>query len=103
MKVRFSYPSPRKDKKYQAVFTDGDFKKTVHYGQKGAQDYTVHHDDERKARYINRHKVREQWDDYMSAGALSYHILWSEKHIGDAIRKYRQRFNLEDGSIGMTF
>jgi hypothetical protein len=43
--------SNRKDKKMQAII---DGKKTVHFGQKNASDYTIHNDTERKERYIKR-------------------------------------------------
>ena len=111
MRVSF-FHSNRQGKKYVAIFTelnddeDGDYEKEikrVHFGARKPngqpyEDYTAHHDDERKARYIARHRAREDWNDYMSAGALSRWILWEEKDIGDAIRKYRENFNLENGS-----
>jgi hypothetical protein len=45
--------SNKPDKKFDAVI---DNKKTVSFGAKGASDYTLHKDPERKARYIARHK-----------------------------------------------
>ena len=87
MRVSF-FHSNRQGKKYVAIFTelnddeDGDYEKEikrVHFGARGYEDYTTHHDDERKARYIARHRAREDWNDYMSAGALSRWILWEEK------------------------
>ena len=47
--------STRPDKKLMAV-TNG---KTVHFGQKGASDYTQHKDAARKDAYIARHAVTE--------------------------------------------
>ena len=45
--------SRKPDKKFDAVI---DGKKTVSFGAKNYSDYTLHKDDERKTRYINRHK-----------------------------------------------
>ena len=45
------------DKKLKAVI---DGKKTVHFGQAGASEFTKHKDPERKANYINRHS-NEDW------------------------------------------
>ena len=40
------------DKKFDARI---DNKKTVSFGQKGASDFTIHKDKERKERYVDRH------------------------------------------------
>ena len=49
--------SEKPDKKLKAII---DGKKTVHFGQSGASDFTKHKDNERKERYINRHKKNEK-------------------------------------------
>lgn len=82
-------PSTRKDKKYMAIFKD----KVVHFGQKGASDYTIHKDDERKNAYIKRHEKNENWNDPHSAGALSRWILWNKKTLQESINDYKRRFN----------
>ena len=53
------------NKKYDAVIDD---KKTIPFGARGMSDYTIHRDDERKERYINRHKKNEDWDNIYTAG-----------------------------------
>ena len=53
-------PSHLQNKKYDAV-VDG--KKTIPFGQKGASDFTKHKDEERKKRYIDRHKQNENWNN----------------------------------------
>ena len=50
--------STNKSKKYDAVIDD---KKKISFGEKGANDYTKHKDEERKQRYIDRHKKNEDW------------------------------------------
>lgn len=44
---------------------------------------------------MTRHKKRENWSDYMSAGALSRYILWGEPTLRASIQKYKKRFNLK--------
>ena len=89
--------SDREGKKYKAVFYDNERKKiiTIHFGQKGANDYTLTHDDEAKQRYIERHKNNENWNNFMSAGSLAYHLLWTEKSMAKAYNKYISKFNLK--------
>ena len=82
-------------KKYMAVFKDkGKVVKTTHFGAAGMSDYTKHKDKTRKKRYMSRHKKRENWKDYKSAGALSRYILWGETSLRESIKKYKKRFNL---------
>tara|TARA_B100001287_G_scaffold270552_1_gene269475 strand:- start:1031 stop:1321 length:291 start_codon:yes stop_codon:yes gene_type:complete len=84
-------------KKYMAIFTDDKGKrvKTTHFGAAGMSDYTKHKDKKRKTRYLTRHKKRENWSNYMSAGALSRYILWGEPTLRASIQKYKKRFNLK--------
>ena len=81
-------------KKYMAIFyEDGKKIKTTHFGARGMSDYTKHKDKARKQRYMNRHKVREDWSNPMSAGALSRWILWNKPSLRVSINDYKQRFN----------
>jgi len=82
-------------KKYTAIFYDGEKKKkTVHFGASGYSDFLKHKDEERKKRYIDRHKARENWSDPMTAGALSRFILWNKPTLRASIADYKKRFNL---------
>jgi len=94
MKVEIK-PSTNQDKKLMAIFYDEGRKvKTTHFGAKGMSDYTIHKDDERKERYLNRHRKRENWDDYMTAGSLSRWILWNKPTLTSSISDYKRRFKL---------
>ena len=74
--------SENKDKKLKATFYEDDKKiKTVHFGAKGMSDYTIHKDDDRKKRYLDRHRKNENWKDPMTAGSLSKNILWNKETI----------------------
>ena len=65
-------PSSNPNKKYDAIIDD---KKTIPFGQKGASDYTKNKNDDRKNRYISRHKKAENWNDPKTAGFYSKNIL----------------------------
>ena len=96
--------SDRPDKRYMAVFYDKNKKvKTTHFGyaitdggiKKYGSTYIDHKNDELKENYIARHKVNEDWNNYMSSGSLSRYILWEKKSLRDAINDYKRRFKLD--------
>ena len=81
--------SKNPDKKYDARI---DGKKTVSFGAAGMSDFTKHKDPERKQRYLNRHKSRENWNDPTTAGYLSRWILWNKPTITESIKDTNNRF-----------
>ena len=85
------------NKKWVATFFDKDKKKvkTTHFGSAGASDYTINKDDSRKELYLNRHKARENWNDFTSAGSLSRFLLWNEKTLESSFKYYLNKFNLK--------
>lgn len=85
--------STRADKKKMAIFEHKKTgrKKHVHFGARGMSDFTKHRDPERKQRYLARHKPRENWNDMMSAGALSRWILWNKPTLKASIEDYKRR------------
>ena len=80
--------SNKKDKKYDARI---DGKRTVSFGAAGMSDYTIHKDDERKQRYLDRHKKNENWSDPTTAGYLSRWILWAKPTIEESIKDLNKR------------
>ena len=82
--------------KYDARFeTDAGREKTVRFGAKGYEDYTQHHDTDRRRLYIERHKANENWSKPDSPGALSRFILWGEStSLARNIAAFKKRFNL---------
>jgi len=90
-------------KKLMAVFKNKKTgrNKTVHFGSKGNKDFTIYSEEEsskvasskRKA-YIARHKVKEDWSNPFSAGALSRYILWEKPTVQASIEYYRKKFKL---------
>lgn len=88
--------STNSKKKYMAIFYDNKKKiKTTHFGSNGMSDYTRHKNKTRKKKYIQRHKNRENWDNYMSAGSLSRWILWNKPSYRESVKSYKKRFNLK--------
>jgi len=49
---------------------------------------------EKKASYLARHRVNENWNDATSAGALSRWILWNLPTQEASIAEFKKRFNL---------
>lgn len=96
MKLLKVVKSDKPDKKWMAVFeTDGGRTKTTHFGAAGMQDYTQHHDKERRERYRTRHKKDLETGDPTRAGFLSYYVLWGDSTSFDQnLASYRRRFHL---------
>lgn len=86
-----------KGKKYTAIFEcpKCNKTKTIHFGAQGMSDFTKHKDPERKERYLKRHKKNEDWDNPMTAGALSRWILWNKDTYDESVKDFVERFNLE--------
>ena len=83
--------SSNPDKKYDA-YVEG---KKVNFGQSGASDFTQHKDEERKQRYIDRHRKNENWNDLKTAGAWSKGILWNRPTIKESIASMEKKFNID--------
>jgi len=93
--------SDKPEKKLMAIFRNKKTKKDkkVYFGSSANKDYTIYSKSDKvkaekmKSAYIARHKVRENWNDPMSAGALSRYILWNLPTISASIKDYKKRFN----------
>ena len=84
-----------KEKKLQAVFYDKDKKKvkTIHFGSAGMDDYTKTKDKAQRQRYLDRHRKNENWNDPMTAGALSRWILWGDStSLNKNIATFKKKF-----------
>lgn len=89
--------STNQNKKYMAIFYNEERKKikTIHFGASGMSDFITHKDEERKNRYIARHSVNENFNNYMSAGSLSRWILWNKPSLSASYNDYIKKFNLK--------
>jgi len=86
-----------KNKKLKAIFYDAKGKKikTTQFGDSRYGDYTLTKDKEQRKKYITRHKKDLAKGNYMSAGHLSYYILWGDSTSRNTnIKKYKKMFNL---------
>lgn len=82
--------SPRKDKRYLAIFKNG---KKTHFGQEGGQTYLDHKDKAKRDAYRARHKKDLNTRDPYRAGYLSYYVLWGdETNLKDAVKEYNRKF-----------
>ena len=91
MKLLDIKPSPLAKKKYRARFSDGSH---TDFGAAGYSDFTKHNDEERKQRYLARHKKNETWSEPSSAGSLSRYVLWNKPTLTASINDYKKKFNL---------
>ena len=84
-------PSKNKNKKFDAVI---DGKKTVSFGASGYSDYTKHKDNDRKNRYIDRHKSNEDWtkSGIRTPGFYSKHVLWNKSTIEESVHDLNKKY-----------
>ncbi len=68
--------------------------RVTHFGAKGYEDYTMHHDKQRRERYLNRHK-NENWENPYTAASLSRYLLWGNStSLQKNLQEFKRRFNL---------
>ncbi|EKX42828.1 hypothetical protein GUITHDRAFT_73602 [Guillardia theta CCMP2712] len=89
-------PATAKGKKYKILLYDKDKKKlkTIQFGASGYEDYTDHKNDERKERYLQRHRSSEDWNNPATPGAAARYVLWSAKSVSQGFQNYLNNFNL---------
>ena len=90
-----------KNKKLKAIFSHyvNDKKKiikTVQFGDSRYEDYLTHKNKERREAYRKRHQKDLEKGNYMSAGYLSYYLLWGQSAaLKTNISNYKKKFNLK--------
>lgn len=96
MKLLSVTPSTKDDKKWKAVFQqDTGRTKTTHFGQAGADDYTVTKDKEQRERYRTRHQKDLKTNDPTKAGYLSFFLLWGDStSLEQNIKYYKKKYHL---------
>lgn len=81
--------------KYVAVIELDDGRtRTVRFGAAGMSDFTKHKDEERKQRYLDRHRETENWNDITTAGAWSRWLLWNKPTLSESLQDLKKRFDL---------
>ena len=89
--IKFS-KSSRKGKKYMMVFET----KTIHFGSDVSQTFVEGASEKKRANYIARHKVREDWNS-INAGSASRFILWgNSSNIQTNLKDYLKRFKITE-------
>ena len=100
--------SQKPAKKYDAHFKlDNGKEKIVSFGSSGMRDYTLINDKNSefylpklidrnvvKASYLRRHRERENWENFLTAGSLSRWILWDRKSLKASIAKFKRKFKV---------
>tara|TARA_R110000737_G_scaffold315733_1_gene325839 strand:- start:98 stop:427 length:330 start_codon:yes stop_codon:yes gene_type:complete len=100
--------SKKELKKYDAIFLlDNGKEQIISFGSAGMRDYTLINDKNSKwylpkildrnvvkASYIRRHKTRENWNNPLSAGALSRWLLWNNKTFSGSLKAFKKRFKV---------
>ena len=81
--------SKKADKKFDAII---DGKKTIPFGSKMHSDFTLHKDEARKHRYMNRHEKRENWQDPKTAGFYSRWLLWNKSTLKSSVDDLNKRY-----------
>jgi hypothetical protein len=68
--------------------------KTLRFGARGYQDYTMHKDTVRKDRYLARHATNENWtlSGIYTAGFWSRYLLWNKTNLLAAKYDIQSRF-----------
>lgn len=100
--------SPITTKKWRAIFKTNDGKeKTTDFGSSGMRDFTLINNKTSKFylpkvldrnvvkdSYLRRHKKNENWNNPISAGALSRWLLWDKKTMKSSIANFKKKFSL---------
>ncbi len=87
--------SEKPDKKLKAIFLmNNGNNKTVHFGSKNSSTYIDHKSNDIKSNYEKRHRVGEVWNNPVTPGSLSKHILWNKKTSTESISDLKKKFGL---------
>lgn len=89
--------SKRAGKKYTVVvYLNNKKVKTLHIGEKGANDFTKTGDTRAKAKYLKRHENNERWDKggITTAGFWARHLLWNKRTLQSSARDTARRFGI---------
>ena len=90
-KMYYPYPCHDGKHKYYIITKSG---KIIKFGATGYSDFTIHKDEARKQRYINRHKNNENWtkSGINTAGFWSKHLLWNLPTIKASYEDIKRKF-----------
>ena len=81
--------STKPEKKYQATANN----RTIHFGQKPYEDFTMHKDESRRRNYIKRHGAQQNWSKIMTPGFMSRFVLWEAPTVRGAVAKLNKKYS----------
>ena len=89
--------NPNSTKKYTVLIIDEitGRKRTISFGARGYEDFTIHRDQERRQRYIDRHQAREDWNNPFTAGFWSAHLLWKKPTIEASMKDISRNYDIQ--------
>jgi Family of unknown function (DUF5754) len=94
MKLETIKQSTRRNKKLMITFSNP--KTTIHFGSKNSKTFLDHNDKKKRENYILRHKANENWNDPLTAGTLSFYLLWgSSPDLYTNLNTYLKHFNIK--------
>jgi hypothetical protein len=94
----YLYVSDKPAKKFYIQFINPETgrEKKVYFGAAGMSDFTINKDEDRKARYLKRHRgMGEDYTNIYTPGALSKFLLWNKKTISASIKDTNERFGVK--------
>ena len=82
-------PSDKPTKKFEARIYG---RKYIHFGSRVMSAFTIHQDNLRKQRYIDRHSKSEDCNNALTDGFYSRWLLWNKNTLKDSIDDVNRRF-----------
>ena len=92
------FKSPCKGKAYRAVFTRKDKQTaTIDFGSSAYENYTQHHDEQRKKNYLSRfRKLIDRYKENPQAPTtLSTMLLWHKPTLEQSLVDFKKKFKLK--------
>ena len=75
-------------KKLIAIFDSGE---RIKFGSKNSETFAEGASEQKRAAYIKRHRVTEDWTK-INPGSLSRYILWEKPSLSSGIAEFKRRF-----------
>ena len=70
-----------------------DNKKTIHFGAKMYEDYTIHKNETRKKSYLSRHK-HDNFNNVNYPSFYATNLLWNKPTLKESIRDTNNKYNI---------
>ena len=87
--VKVVHTPANSSKKLTAIFDDG---KKITFGSKTSNTYAEGASDQKRAAYIKRHSVNENFNK-IGPASLSRYVLWEKPSISAGVEEFKRRFN----------